>query len=103
MIACEGVLDYASHDCFFFSTQAQFFSSSKFCLYNMFNHFFFESVTSEKVFQDFLRREGVVLVMDPPFGGLAEVLAHSVKIIWDQWRKVNGDGNVFKNNYLHSI
>ncbi|XP_073239081.1 rRNA N(6)-adenosine-methyltransferase ZCCHC4-like isoform X2 [Porites lutea] len=68
---------------------AQFFPSSKFCLYNMFNHFFFESVTSEKVFQDFLRREGLVLVMDPPFGGLAEVLAHSVKIIWDQWRKVN--------------
>lgn len=103
MIACEGVLDYVSYGCYFFSTQAQFFPSSKFCLYNMFNHFFFESVASEKVFQDFLRREGLVLVMDPPFGGLAEVLSHSVRIIWDDWRKVNSDGNVFKNNYLHSI
>lgn len=62
----------------------------------MFNHFFFESVASEKVFQDFLSREGLVLVMDPPFGGLAEVLSHSVRIIWDDWRKVNSDGNVFK-------
>lgn len=55
----------------------------------MFNHFFFGSRASEKVFQAFVKREGLVLLMDPPFGGLAEVLAASVKTIWGVWRKVH--------------
>lgn len=67
----------------------QFFPSSKFCWYNMFNHFFFGSQISEKAFQTFVRSEGLVLVMDPPFGGLAEVLAGSVKTIHDEWRKAH--------------
>jgi len=69
----------------------QFFPSSKFCWYNMFNHFFFGSHRSEKAFQSFVRSEGLLLVMDPPFGGLAEVLAASVKTIWDVWSKAHSD------------
>lgn len=60
----------------------------------MFNHFFFGSHTSEQTFQSFVRREGLVMVIDPPFGGLAEVLAASVKTIWDVWRTLHSDGKV---------
>ncbi|XP_068709853.1 rRNA N6-adenosine-methyltransferase ZCCHC4-like isoform X2 [Montipora foliosa] len=66
---------------------AQFFPPSKFCWYNMFNHFFFGSHVNEETFQTFLRKEGLLMVMDPPFGGLAEVLADSIKTIWNIWRK----------------
>ena len=61
----------------------------------MFNHFFFGSHRSEKAFQSFVRREGLLLVMDPPFGGLAEVLAASVKTIWDVWSKAHSDGKIY--------
>ena len=60
----------------------------------MFNSFFFGSQISEKAFQTFVRREGLVLVMDPPFGGLAEVLAGSVKTIHDEWKKAHSIGNI---------
>ena len=53
----------------------------------MFNHFFFGNNASREVFISFVRREKLVLVMDPPFGGLAEVLSISVKKIWDVWRQ----------------
>lgn len=61
----------------------------------MFNHFFFGSHASEAVFHSFLKREGLVLVMDPPFGGLAEVLSVSVKTIWDTWRQSLFDGKSY--------
>lgn len=67
----------------------QFFSSSAFCWYNMFNHFFFGVGANEKTFESFVAREKLFIVMDPPFGGLAEVLAGTVKTIWNIWRKVN--------------
>ena len=35
------------------------------------------------------------MVMDPPFGGLAEVLAASVKTIWDVWRQKVQPGGKF--------
>ena len=34
----------------------------------------------------------MVMVMDPPFGGLAEVLAASVKTIWDVWSRQQPEG-----------
>ena len=34
-----------------------------------------------------------MLVMDPPFGGLIEVLSVSVRKIWDTWRQAHFDGN----------
>ena len=47
---------------------------------------------NEKTFESFVAREKLVIVMDPPFGGLAEVLAGSVKTIWNIWRKVYSSG-----------
>lgn len=58
----------------------------------MFNHFFFDNQDSQQVLKSFLREsaeEHVVLVMDPPFGGLVEVLANTVKQIWAIWKEVN--------------
>ena len=58
----------------------------------MFNHFFFDRPDGEQVLRDFLRQapgEQVVLLMDPAFGGLVEVLAVTVKRIWDTWKDVN--------------
>ncbi|XP_078354555.1 rRNA N(6)-adenosine-methyltransferase ZCCHC4-like isoform X2 [Oculina patagonica] len=66
---------------------AQFFPTSSFCWYNMFNHFFFGNHASRELFNSFLRRDDLVLVMDPPFGGLAEVLSVSIKKIWEVWRQ----------------
>lgn len=71
---------------------AQFFPPSKFCWYNMFNHYFFGNNSRREVFKLFMRRQGVVLVMDPPFGGLTEVLSFSVKNIWDAWRQAHFHG-----------
>jgi len=42
-----------------------------------------------------MKREGLVIVMDPPFGGLAEVLSASVKKIWAVWRQSHFHGKVF--------
>lgn len=61
----------------------------------MFNHFFFGNHASREVFNSFLRREELVLVMDPPFGGLAEVLSVSVKKVWEVWRQSLLDGKSF--------
>ena len=36
-----------------------------------------------------------MMVMDPPFGGLAEVLAASVKTIWDVWSQQMQTGGKF--------
>ena len=58
----------------------------------MFNHHFFGSLTSEKTLSTFLQREALVLVMDPPFGGLAEVLAATVSKIWTTWREKSHTG-----------
>ena len=62
----------------------------------MFNHFFFGNQSSSEVFNSFLKREGLVIVMDPPFGGLAEVLSASVKKIWAVWRQSHSQGNCFQ-------
>ena len=58
----------------------------------MFNHFFFDRPDGEQVLRDFLCQapgEQVVPLMDPPFGGLVEVHAVTVKRIWDTWKDVN--------------
>ena len=61
----------------------------------MFNHFFFGNQSSAEVFSSFIKREGLVIVMDPPLGGLAEVLSASVKKIWAVWRQSHFQGKFF--------
>jgi len=62
----------------------------------MFNHFFFGNQSSAEVFNSFMKREGLVIVMDPPFGGLAEVLSASVKKIWAVWMQSHSQGKHYQ-------
>ncbi|XP_031441060.1 rRNA N6-adenosine-methyltransferase ZCCHC4 [Clupea harengus] len=68
---------------------SQFYGQDEFCHYNMFNHHFFGGKEPAGVFLDFLREEEgskVVMVTDPPFGGLVKPLAHSFRQMADAWR-----------------
>uniref|UniRef100_UPI0037E9AA80 rRNA N6-adenosine-methyltransferase ZCCHC4 n=1 Tax=Semicossyphus pulcher TaxID=241346 RepID=UPI0037E9AA80 len=75
---------------------AQFYSRDEFCHYNMFNHHFFDGEASSAVLQAFLAEsEGqkVVMVADPPFGGLVKPLANSFSVISQTWRKLQSSGS----------
>ena len=55
----------------------------------MFNSFFYSS-SGEEICKDFLSQEAggkTAIVIDPPFGGLAEVLAKGIKHLWDMAKK----------------
>lgn len=58
--------------------QAQFFPPSLFTKYNMFNHHFFDEGGETRVRQ-FVGEDvdHVIIVTDPPFGGMVEALASS--------------------------
>uniref|UniRef100_A0A3Q2NY18 rRNA N(6)-adenosine-methyltransferase ZCCHC4 n=1 Tax=Fundulus heteroclitus TaxID=8078 RepID=A0A3Q2NY18_FUNHE len=78
---------------------AQFYSQDEFCHYNMFNHHFFGGEASSAVLDAFLREldgKKVIMVADPPFGGLVKPLANSFSLISQTWRKQQnpGDSNV---------
>ncbi|XP_036002077.1 rRNA N6-adenosine-methyltransferase ZCCHC4 [Fundulus heteroclitus] len=78
---------------------AQFYSLDEFCHYNMFNHHFFGGEASSAVLDAFLREldgKKVIMVADPPFGGLVKPLANSFSLISQTWRKQQnpGDSNV---------
>uniref|UniRef100_A0A8C9SIW1 rRNA N(6)-adenosine-methyltransferase ZCCHC4 n=1 Tax=Scleropages formosus TaxID=113540 RepID=A0A8C9SIW1_SCLFO len=68
---------------------AQFYAQDEFCHYNMFNHHFFGGEAAKGLFEAFLHEEDgakVVMVTDPPFGGLVKPLAHSFTQISETWR-----------------
>ncbi|XP_069781131.1 rRNA N6-adenosine-methyltransferase ZCCHC4 isoform X2 [Narcine bancroftii] len=68
---------------------SQFYSEEEFCHYNMFNHYFFGGKSAFEASQTFLCQENgesVIMVTDPPFGGLVEALAHSFKKIVAMWK-----------------
>ncbi|KAL0970448.1 hypothetical protein UPYG_G00242100 [Umbra pygmaea] len=70
---------------------AQFYSSDEFCHYNMFNHHFFGGEAANGVLQAFLGEEDgskLIMVSDPPFGGLVKPLAHSFSQIAATWKKL---------------
>jgi hypothetical protein len=51
----------------------------------MFNHNFFEEDLAQPLLQNFFENSklnSLLVVLDPPFGGLVEVLAASVRKIW---------------------
>ncbi|XP_064608799.1 rRNA N6-adenosine-methyltransferase ZCCHC4-like [Liolophura sinensis] len=55
-----------------------------FCRYNMFNHYFFHGRSSEEAFHKFVSKdadEKLIILMDPPFGGMVEALASTLKKI----------------------
>ncbi|XP_062859679.1 rRNA N6-adenosine-methyltransferase ZCCHC4 isoform X2 [Trichomycterus rosablanca] len=65
---------------------SQFYEQDEFCHYNMFNHHFFNGEDAAKVFRDFLSGSKVVMVADPPFGGLVKLLGHTFSKISETWR-----------------
>ncbi|XP_060795167.1 rRNA N6-adenosine-methyltransferase ZCCHC4 [Neoarius graeffei] len=72
---------------------SQFYPQNEFCHYNMFNHHFFDGKESVDVFLDFLSEEAgnkVVMVTDPPFGGLVKLLGHTFSKISHTWRSLQG-------------
>ncbi|KAF6715487.1 Zinc finger CCHC domain-containing protein 4 [Oryzias melastigma] len=68
---------------------AQFYSQEEFCHYNMFNHHFFDGEAASDVLNAFIREDGgkVVMVADPPFGGLVKPLASSFSLISQRWQE----------------
>ncbi|KAG9268051.1 zinc finger CCHC domain-containing protein 4 [Astyanax mexicanus] len=73
---------------------SQFYGQDEFCHYNMFNHHFFNGEEASRVFLDFLTedRSKVVMVADPPFGGLVKLLGHTFSKISETWRKQQEPG-----------
>ncbi|XP_028391149.1 rRNA N6-adenosine-methyltransferase ZCCHC4-like isoform X2 [Dendronephthya gigantea] len=64
---------------------AQFNEKGQFIHYNMFNHHFFEGDSGKSLLQNFFQNsepKSTLIILDPPFGGLVEVLAASVKKLW---------------------
>ncbi|XP_037011415.2 rRNA N6-adenosine-methyltransferase ZCCHC4 isoform X2 [Artibeus jamaicensis] len=64
---------------------SQFYMEDSFCHYNMFNHHFFDGEGGEG--------EAVIMVADPPFGGLVEPLAVTFKKIIAMWKKGQSQDN----------
>ncbi|XP_077157617.1 rRNA N(6)-adenosine-methyltransferase ZCCHC4 [Paroedura picta] len=61
---------------------SQFYTEEEFCHYNMFNHYFFGGEAARGTCQEFLQQEKgneVIMVADPPFGGLVEALAFAFR------------------------
>jgi len=69
----------------FLRLQGQFYAKEKFLQYNMFNNYFFNTVRGPDRLREFVcdgEADKVLLVCDPPFGGLVNVLAKNFKDIW---------------------
>ncbi|XP_068005423.1 rRNA N6-adenosine-methyltransferase ZCCHC4 isoform X2 [Melanerpes formicivorus] len=68
---------------------SQFYTEDEFCHYNMFNHHFFAGEAARETCRKFLHQEngeGIIMVTDPPFGGLVEALALSFKRLMAMWK-----------------
>ncbi|XP_063096632.1 rRNA N6-adenosine-methyltransferase ZCCHC4 isoform X2 [Cavia porcellus] len=75
---------------------SQFYLEDSFCHYNMFNHHFFDGKPALEVCRAFLQEdkgEGVIMVTDPPFGGLVEPLAVTFKKLIGMWKEGQGQGD----------
>nr|XP_019599472.1 PREDICTED: zinc finger CCHC domain-containing protein 4 isoform X1 [Rhinolophus sinicus] len=75
---------------------SQFYMEDSFCHYNMFNHHFFDGQAALAVCRTFLQEdkgEGVIMVTDPPFGGLVEPLAVTFKKLIAMWKEGQSQDN----------
>lgn len=63
------------------SRLAQFSIASRFVWFNMFNAFFFEGEVGQRKLLNFIVKsngENLAIIIDPPFGGLIELLAQTI-------------------------
>ncbi|XP_025926903.1 zinc finger CCHC domain-containing protein 4 isoform X3 [Apteryx rowi] len=75
---------------------SQFYTEDEFCHYNMFNHYFFGGEAAHETCRQFFHQdkgERVIMVTDPPFGGLVEALAFSFKKLMAMWRQTKKEGH----------
>ncbi|XP_061850224.1 rRNA N6-adenosine-methyltransferase ZCCHC4 isoform X3 [Colius striatus] len=75
---------------------SQFYTEDEFCHYNMFNHYFFGGEAAHEICRKFLYEdngEKVIMVTDPPFGGLVEALASSFKKLMAMWKETEKEGH----------
>lgn len=70
----------------------QFLEPDSFCHYNLFNNHFFGGKSSKKVMKQFLSEnadEKVVILLDPPFGGLVDAISYTLEKINKWWQAIN--------------
>jgi len=70
-----------------------FYDGSQYQQYNMFNDFFFDATNGKKSFDKFLsdaHSNEILIIVDPPFGGMATLLANTLSKLW----KECGDDNL---------
>ncbi|XP_041908891.1 rRNA N6-adenosine-methyltransferase ZCCHC4 isoform X1 [Corvus kubaryi] len=75
---------------------SQFYTEGEFCHYNMFNHHFFGGEAARETCRKFLYEENgerVIMITDPPFGGLVEALASSFKKLMAMWKETEKEGH----------
>jgi len=69
-----------------FSSQAQFFGPENYQQYNLFTSFFYDISNGQKNCERFLHTEKeldkIVLIIDPPFGGMTDVIANGMRQLW---------------------
>ena len=78
--------------CFiYFFFQRQFYGPQEYLLYNMFNHHFFNGAEGVSTYEQFLKeaKNNLAVVMDPPFGGKVEIIAHTLRKIDDEYKRLN--------------
>ena len=69
----------------------------------MFNHYFFRGrQAAYKKFLSHSTRDEIILVTDPPFGGLVAVIAHTIRKIMADWVQ-DPDGMIWLNTILFCI
>ncbi|XP_074085785.1 rRNA N(6)-adenosine-methyltransferase ZCCHC4 isoform X3 [Macrotis lagotis] len=75
---------------------SQFYTEESFCHYNMFNHHFFDGKAALESCRKFLQEDkdlGLILVTDPPFGGLVEPLTVTFKKFMEMWKEGQSPDN----------
>ncbi|XP_072476498.1 rRNA N(6)-adenosine-methyltransferase ZCCHC4 isoform X3 [Notamacropus eugenii] len=75
---------------------SQFYTEESFCHYNMFNHHFFDGQAALEICRKFLQEDkgaGLILVTDPPFGGLVKSLAITFRKFMDMWKEEQSPDN----------
>lgn len=73
-----------------------FYSPDEFCWFNMFNNFFFRGdAPAETVRRRFVHNSRCALLIDPPFGGLVDAIARTLRSIMADAEASGGTVNVF--------
>lgn len=66
----------------------QFYENDSFVHYNMFNNHFF---SNKETYTSFLKQsKNVLLIIDPPYGGIVKLIANSIRQIQGDFGKDNG-------------